>query len=337
MRCRHCRAWDDPQKDLSLDDIEKVLDFAIPEASSEIRFTISGGEPFLHSHIFEALDLIKRKVDKAKKTIHHAVITTNGSLLTEEKIKQLENIYLRELFVQVSIDSIIPEKHDTFRSFSGGWEKAVNAVELLANSKLIASIRATITPDTISEIEDLALLAKKLRAKRIGFGSVIPTGKGRSDQKLILTPFLKKMFLEKITECKIKYPEISISTEDPIKFGVCLKTWDFGDFDYHGPSFLGGCSAGIITINVLSNGIITPCSMLLKSIVDIKNKTPKEILEEYTSSRVIHNLIERKVKGQCMTCDLRRLCGGCRAAAEGISGDYLAEDPTCWKQKSILV
>jgi len=73
------------------------------------------------------------------------------------------------------------------------------------------------------------------------------------------------------------------------------------------------------------NAIETSC-------LNIKNKTPKEILKAYTSSKVIHNLIERKVKGKCDICDLKRLCGGCRAAAEGINGDYLAEDPTCWRE-----
>jgi radical SAM protein with 4Fe4S-binding SPASM domain len=333
MRCQHCRAWQDPQKDLTLSDIEKVLDFAIPEACSEMRFTISGGEPFLHPQIFEILELIKRRVDDAKKIIHHAVITTNGSLLTEEKIKRLENIGFRELYIQTSIDSADPKKHNTFRSFPNAFERAIKSVRLLAKSKLITSIRATITPQTLSEIEDLILLAINCGAKRIGFGSVIPTGKGRLNRQLILTPPQKKLFLEKITEYRQKYSsKIRVSTEDPLKFAVCTKTWDFGDFDYQNPSFLGGCSAGIITINVLSDGTITPCSMLLKPIVNIKNKTPKEVLKTYTSSKIIHNLVERKIKGKCNVCDLKRLCGGCRAAAEGIIGDYLAEDPTCWRK-----
>ncbi len=331
MKCPHCRAWQDPQEDLTLEMIEKVLNFVVPEATPEMRFTISGGEPFLHPKIFRILKLIKRRVDKAGKIIHHAVITTNGVLVTPEKIKQLEEIGFRELFVQVSIDSPHARKHDTFRSFPGAFEKAVRTVRLLAKSKLISSIRTTVTPETLSEIEAMVLLAKNCGVKRIGFGSVIPTGKGRLNRYLILTPTQKKVFLETVTKLKLKYPEIRISTEDPLKFAVCTKTWDFGDFDYGNPLFLGGCSAGIITMNILSDGTITPCSMLLKPIVNIKDKTPKEILQTYTSSKIIHTLIERKVKGKCGRCDLKRLCGGCRAAAEGISGDYLAEDPTCWK------
>jgi len=270
MKCQHCRAWQDPQKDLTLNDIERILDFAVPEACSEMRFTISGGEPFLHPQIFGISKLIKEKVDEARKIIHHAVITTNGSLLTEEKIKQLENIGFRELYVQVSIDSVDPRKHNSFRSFSNAFEKATRAVKLLATSKLVTSIRATITPQTLSEIEDLIVFAINCGAKRIGFGSVIPTGKGRLNQQLVLTPLKKKLFLEKITEYKQKYSsKIRVSTEDPLKFAVCTKSWDFGDFDCQSPSFLGGCSAGIITINVLSDGTITPCSMLLKPVVSI--------------------------------------------------------------------
>jgi len=174
-------------------------------------------------------------------------------------------------------------------------------------------------------------LAKKLGANRIGFGSVIPTGKGRLNRQLVFTAAQKKIFLEKITKYKLKYPEIRIATEDPLKFSICTRTWDFGEFNYRNPRFLGGCSAGIITINILSDGTITPCSMLLKPIVNIKNKTPQEILKAYTSSKIIHNLIERKIKGKCSFCELKRLCGGCRAVADGICNDYLAADPTCWK------
>jgi len=34
-------------------------------------------------------------------------------------------------------------------------------------------------------------------------------------------------------------------------------------------------------------------------------------------------------KGACRTCEYLSLCGGCRARAYAISGDYLAADPIC--------
>jgi radical SAM protein with 4Fe4S-binding SPASM domain len=33
--------------------------------------------------------------------------------------------------------------------------------------------------------------------------------------------------------------------------------------------------------------------------------------------------------GRCGHCEFRRVCGGCRARAYAVSGDYLAEEPYC--------
>jgi len=74
--------------------------------------------------------------------------------------------------------------------------------------------------------------------------------------------------------------------------------------------------------------------MLQEPIVNIIGKSSSQIRKEYISSDVIKNLVERNVGGKCKTCEIKRLCGGCRAAAEGISRKYLAEDPTCWMGKN---
>jgi radical SAM protein with 4Fe4S-binding SPASM domain len=34
-------------------------------------------------------------------------------------------------------------------------------------------------------------------------------------------------------------------------------------------------------------------------------------------------------KGRCGYCEYRRVCGGCRARAWAMTGDYLAEEPFC--------
>ena len=37
----------------------------------------------------------------------------------------------------------------------------------------------------------------------------------------------------------------------------------------------------------------------------------------------------RLLKGRCGACSYSRVCGGSRARAYGLTGDYLAEDDTC--------
>lgn len=335
MKCQHCRAWKDPKEDMSLNTVEKVLDFALPESIGETRFTISGGEPLLHPEFFKILQLIKNKIDYAKNTeLDHSVITTNGFLLTREVISKIENLNLGEVYIQVSIDSHEEEKHDKFRNCKGAYKKAIEALKLVSNSSLLPIMRTTIIPYRINDIENMIKLAISCGATRISLGPAIPTGKAKLDRSLILNPKQKKILINSILSLRKKYPDISISTEDPIKFSICAEEWDYGDFDYQKQNFIGGCSAGITNMNVLSDGTLTPCSMMLTPILNVKNLTPKEILDKYTSSDVISNLVERNVKGKCGTCKFKRLCGGCRATAEGITGDYLEEDPTCWKTNS---
>jgi radical SAM protein with 4Fe4S-binding SPASM domain len=36
-----------------------------------------------------------------------------------------------------------------------------------------------------------------------------------------------------------------------------------------------------------------------------------------------------KLHGKCHGCDYVSVCGGCRARAYGMTGDYLGEEPLC--------
>lgn len=75
-------------------------------------------------------------------------------------------------------------------------------------------------------------------------------------------------------------------------------------------------------------GDITPCSMFHQRIANIYED--KDLEATYTSSEIIHNLLDRNYKGKCGACDKEYVCGGCRVRAEYFYGDYLQEDKLCW-------
>ncbi|MCI5120939.1 MAG: radical SAM protein, partial [Candidatus Electrothrix sp. AUS4] len=41
------------------------------------------------------------------------------------------------------------------------------------------------------------------------------------------------------------------------------------------------------------------------------------------------------IKGPCRTCEKAEECYGCRGAAYQLTGDYLASDPTCWRNATL--
>jgi len=140
--------------------------------------------------------------------------------------------------------------------------------------------------------------------------------------------------MEEITDFRVKYCDIiDVVTENPLKFKISPKIWDFGYDDISYEGFFGGCTAGINTFNVFSDGSLTPCAVLLLPILnlnDLLDAPVDEIHRIYTSSAIIKSLFSGKLYGKCGNCTIKRLCRGCRARAFLINNDLLGEDPSCW-------
>ena len=265
------------------------------------------------------------------------IITTNASLISEKTLEQLNDLNVKSLGIQVSLDSIEAEKHDQFRGFQGAYQKAIQVLKLINHyDNIYSSIRMTISHDTLPELEKMIENAIEIGVKRIGIGAVIPVGAG-GNGSLTLNKEEKKFFLEKLAEMHEKYKEIiDITTEDPLKFNVSNSPWSFceGINCHIDKSFFGGCTAGITSFNVSADGSVTPCAVLPENIINIHDyHNAKEMSEAYGNNEVIKKLLTRKYEGKCGTCSMNRVCGGCRATAKGLTGNYMASDPTCWRNE----
>jgi len=324
MRCRHCRAWAEAKVHMPIDVIRTILGFAKKNADPNFRLTVSGGEPFLHPSFIEIMETVHEF------GIGDVIVTTNGSAVTDKAIVRLKEIAFKNLCIQVSVDSTIAEKHDAFRGFKGAFEKATSCLRRVSQAGISSSLRATINPGNMAEVGGLIALARSCGAIRVGIGSVIPAGLGKQNTDLLMTPEQKQSFLTGLSQLKIANPDIDVTTEDPQKFALTNCAWDYGEGDITSPDFFGGCTAGITGFNADSEGTLTPCAVLSKNILNVCGKSSAKIAEEYVNSDVIKSLASRNYSGKCGLCPLKRLCGGCRAVADGISGDYLSSDTTCW-------
>jgi len=99
LACRHC--WLSPKFDsdgtrfpvLPVETFEQIVREAKPLGLHTVKLT--GGEPLLHPHFTDLLDVIRRERVRLQ-------IETNGILCTEEQAKQIASI--PGVFVSVSID-----------------------------------------------------------------------------------------------------------------------------------------------------------------------------------------------------------------------------------------
>jgi radical SAM protein with 4Fe4S-binding SPASM domain len=89
----------------------------------------------------------------------------------------------------------------------------------------------------------------------------------------------------------------------------------------------GGCPAGTHYLGIRPNGDVTPCPYLP---VFGGNLARDGLAAVWTDSEPFVRIRERRaLGGRCGACELNPLCGGCRARAHGMTGDYMAEDPLC--------
>lgn len=330
MKCKHCRAKNEPKIFFDEEKYDLIMQLIKKEKGDDFKLTLSGGEPFLHKKILKYIKIAKDN------DLSSLVVTTNGSLVSKSQLDYLNGLNFDNFTIQVSLDSLIDKVHDEFRGYNGAFNKCDNLLNNIINySKINSSIRMTITKESIYQMEEMVLYAIDKKCKIIGFGSIIPFGKAE-DCSMSLTKKEKFKFLSEVVRLNLKYKDkIEVVTEDPLKSNIINSPWNDCYNCSDDEIAFGGCTAGIDSINIQSNGIITPCSMIKENILDLNDcKTVDDVIKKYQNCELLKKLFERKYSGKCGHCGKRYLCGGCRASAKGRTNDLFGTDESCWIDES---
>jgi len=98
-------------------------------------------------------------------------------------------------------------------------------------------------------------------------------------------------------------------------------------------AFTRGCLGGTAFCFISSRGEVQPCGYLDLKCGNIREKRFSEIWRNSEVFSDLRNL--GKYQGKCGRCEFKRICGGCRARAYSVSGNYLAEEPYCVYEPAI--
>ena len=341
LKCKHCYQNAGPKPspgELSFEEklrvIEQIDEMGIP------ALALSGGEPTIHP---DFLPIVR---EGARRGIYMAV-ATNGIRFADEKFTR-EAIEAGLRYVEISLDSVDPRKHDEFRGVEGAWEltvKGIKNVVRLGEGKVSTGIAATLTKLNLDEIEDMVRLGEELNVTRVIFFNFIPTGRGKEARELDLTPEEREEALRKIYHESIRSKVQVVSTAPQLS----RVSWQVSHGEDVLPThftiprsktlkavaeFIGGCGAGRIYMAIQPDGIVTPCVFLPIPVGNLKKDRLEDI---WRKNKVINDLKDKDLlKPPCGECEYRYVCGGCRARAYAYFGDYLARDPGCLRGAMIL-
>ncbi|MDR1490219.1 MAG: 12,18-didecarboxysiroheme deacetylase [Desulfovibrio sp.] len=334
LRCVHCyaKASDTRGTDaVSTAQGREIIDDLAVYGAPVMLF--SGGEPLVRA------DLVELAAYATSKGMR-AVISTNGTLISREKARELKQVGLS--YVGVSIDG--GEKtHDRFRRCAGAFARALEGIENCQEEGLKVGLRFTINKGNAAEVPLLFDLIRERDIPRVCFYHLVYAGRGseliREDLDHAATRAVLDLIMDRTRELFEEgrprevltvdnhadgpYVWLRLRREDPARAREVLRLLRFNegnnsgrgigciswDGQVHADQFWRNHSFGNVLERPFSSIWDDPGIELLAA---LKNK-------------------KERVRGRCARCRFLGVCGGnFRARAEAVYGDVWAEDPACY-------
>ncbi len=327
LKCIHCRSSSEIEAkehpDFSKEEAFRIIDDITSYAKPVI--VLSGGEPLFRKDVFEIAQYGSEKGLRM-------CLATNGTLVNDDICGQIKDSGLK--IVSLSVDGSEEAVHDNFRNQKGAFAATINAARLLKKQGLEFIIKSSFTKRNQEEIPKVYKLAKELGATAWYMFMLVPTGRGEE----IMSELISKEDYEEVLEwhyrmeknekemlvrptCAPHYYRLVLqkSKEEGAKFERRTLKFSTGGAK--------GCIAGQLIALIDVDGNVLPCSYFPKAAGNIKEQSFKDIWE---NSELFKDLRDfKKYKGKCGSCEYVSVCGGCRARAYSIYGDYLEEEPFC--------
>lgn len=361
LSCIHCRRItvsdqlvpQDLTTQESLVLVDQIAGFA-SAASAHPILVLSGGEPLFRPDIYEI-------AGHASERGLIVALATNATLVDADVARRIKASGIRR--VSVSFDGADAATHDLFRG-KGAFERTLDGIGHLRRAGVPFQINTTVARHNVHQMPQALQLAKDLGSQALHLFLLVPVGCGveiAEDAQITPTEYeavLNWMYdaemeggIELKATCAPHYFRIvrqrqaeerrqGIVRERPASH---RRQEGAGGHPGGRPGSSGhdgseqaraamsamtkGCLAGTGVCFVSHRGEVFPCGYLPVEAGNVRRQPFQEIWE---SSVLFGELRDVDLLGgKCGLCEFKRVCGGCRARAYGMTQEYLGEEPFC--------
>lgn len=334
LKCVHCYAHAKDQSfdnELTTEEGKSLIDdlsrFKVPV------LLLSGGEPTIRKDLPE---LAAYAVEKGMR----AVISTNGTLITQQMARVLKDIGLS--YVGISLDGM--EKiNDRFRGVKGAFRSALEGIKNCEDAGIKVGLRFTINQFNVSEIENIFNLLEDMDIPRVCFYHLVYAGRGSKLVEEDLTHDETRKAIDLIMDLTKKlhdngkpkevltvdnhadgpYLYLRLLKEDPKRAAEVIELLKMNEGNNSGRGI--GCISW-------DGEVYADQFWRHYSFGNVQKRPFSEIWTD-TSEPLMKKLKEKKkyVKGRCAKCRWLDICAGnFRVRAEAVSGDVFGPDPACY-------
>ena len=337
LNCAYCRriesdetAYSDLSTEQAREFIQQLAQLGAEQPVMPV-LVFSGGEPLCREDLFELIGY-------AKSLGLIPALATNGTLIDATIAERIRGSGI--VRVSVSLDGATAEVHDKQRRLTGAFEKAIEGIKHLRESKVPFQINITLTRHNAGQIKDVYELAKSLGAVAVHIFMLVPVGCGQTlteDDMLSPEQYEQKMLeiseLDELGELQMKVTCGPHYERVVRQQGLYKSRIEAGQGNNNVPGRSGhggaskGCLAGLGVLFVAHQGDVFPCGYLPIKCGNVLEDKLSDIW--YNNKDLARMRDSDQLEGKCGICGYRQVCGGCRGRAYAATGNYMAEEPFC--------
>lgn len=333
LYCEHCYAGADCEAaagEFSTAEARDLLDDLAAYGVPVVLF--SGGEPLVREDLTEL-------VDYASEQGLRPVLSTNGTLLTRERARELRDAGLA--YAGVSVDGL-PERNDQFRGQEGAFDAALDGIRACLDVGLKTGLRYTVTEANVEDLPGVVDLLTDEGVDRFCFYHLDYGGRGRPD--IDLSPADRRRTVRQLCDLTREYHDRGHEIETLLVGNYC----DAGFLTEYAQEAFGPERAELVRNYLRVNGG-DPAGERVAAVDYQGNVHPTQFWQWYSlgnvrdrpfgaiwedeSNPVLRTLREREahLEGQCADCAYQDVCrGGSRLRALAVHDDLFAPDPQCY-------
>ena len=320
--CKHCRADARPARDpaeLTLEEGVRLLEEV--RAMGCPLVVLTGGDPAKRP------DLVELVRHGTAIGLRVALTPSATPLVTPELLARLATAGLARL--AVSLDGASAASHDGFRGVAGSFGRTIRILRDARRAGLTTQVNTTVTDLNVDELEAVADLLRALDITLWGVFFLVPTGRGEALR--VLDPEATERVLERLVAIAGSAPFDLKTTAAPHFRRVLLQHQvkrraivSIEDGIGRAPR---GVNDGQGIVFVSHRGEIYPSGFLPVACGSVRRDGLAAVYRRHPTFLALRD--PDALGGKCGVCEFRRVCGGSRARAYAISGDFLAEEPAC--------
>ena len=324
MACQHCRAEAQPRRHPDeLDEKEAIHLVEQLAALAPPMLILTGGDPLMRRDV---LSIARRATDFGMRV----GLSPSGT----QRLLNFDFSALRDAGIDrisLSLDGATEESHDRFRGVRGTFARTLKAVEMAHDVGLSVQINTTLTRSNLHEFPDFRRLMFQLQSAMWSIFILVPTGRAGADQ-VPDSDDLERIF-EEMADLVGNAPFAIKTTEGHHFRRVLAQRGKGGDKGRQGMRSPLGIRDGRGVMFISHTGVVSPSGFLPFDCGNVRDRHPATI---YRGHPLFVSLRDSDaLGGKCGRCEFRKICGGSRARAYGVTGDPFAEDPACAYQPAL--